>query len=211
MVKNLSLSPGVIVERVGDDLMVMVPGNTEVVKLSGASAAVLLDVQAGTPVSSADPGMSDLIGAGIVLTPGVSRRGLLKTGAIGAGAGVALLAMPGVAAAASLAELSGFAVFNQGDAPDAVVAEFGIAKKDDLFLVVIVDYDSGDVPAPASSATGTVTSDGFSGPRDAVFISDLGVWVARVSDAVDPFPPGGERFELRYQSFRITGRIDRPK
>jgi len=98
---SLSVMPGVIVERVGDDLLVIVPGNSEVVALSGLPAQVLLDVKVGQRVDSTDPALRDLIDLGIVSAPGFSRRGLLKAGAIGAAAGVAVLAMPGVAAAAS--------------------------------------------------------------------------------------------------------------
>ena len=97
----LSVPAGVIVERVGDDLMVVVPGNTDVVSLSGRPAEVLLDVQAGRRVDSSDPALRDLVDMGIVSAPGVSRRGLMKAGAIGAGAGIAVFAMPSVAGASS--------------------------------------------------------------------------------------------------------------
>jgi len=95
------LTPGVIVERVGDDLMVIVPGSTDVVQLSGPPADVLLDVQAGRKIDSTEPALRDLVDLGVVTAPGLSRRGLIKAGAIGAGAGIAVLAMPGVAAASS--------------------------------------------------------------------------------------------------------------
>ena len=97
----VSVKPGVIVERVGDDLMVIVPGNSDVVKLTGGVAEVLLDISAGKSVDLSDPAVVDLLELGIVSTPGVSRRGLIKAGAIGAGAGIAVLAMPSVAAASS--------------------------------------------------------------------------------------------------------------
>lgn len=98
---SISVTPGVIVERVGDDLMVIVPGNSDVVSLSGRHAEMLLDVKADRTVDSADPALHDLIDLGILSAPGLSRRGLIKVGAVGAGAGIAVLAMPGVAAAAS--------------------------------------------------------------------------------------------------------------
>jgi hypothetical protein len=97
----MSLTTGVVVERVGDDLMVVIPGNNDVVTLSGRPAAVLLDVKAGKKVDTADPALRDLVDCGILSAPGLSRRGLIKAGAIGAGAGIAVLAMPGVVAAAS--------------------------------------------------------------------------------------------------------------
>ena len=96
------LSPGVIVEHVGGELLVVVPGHTDVVKLTGGVAQVLEDIRSGSAVDLSDPAVADLLELGIVSTPGVSRRGLIKAGAIGAGAGVAVLAMPSVAAASSL-------------------------------------------------------------------------------------------------------------
>ena len=95
------LTAGVIVERVGDDLMVVVPGNSDVVSLSGRPAEMLLDVKAGRKVDSSDPVFRDLIDLGVISAPGLSRRGLIRAGAVGAGAGIAVLAMPGVAAASS--------------------------------------------------------------------------------------------------------------
>jgi hypothetical protein len=101
MMTKYSLTPGVIVERVGDDLMVIVPGNTDVVSLSGHPAEVVLDVQAGRKVNSLEPVLRNLADLGVITTPGVSRRGLIKAGAVGAGAGIAVLAMPSAAAASS--------------------------------------------------------------------------------------------------------------
>ena len=96
-----SLTAGVIVERVGDDLMVVVPGNSDVVSLSGRPAEMLLDVKTGRKVDSSDPALRDLVDLGVISAPGLSRRGLIRVGAVGAGAGIAVLAMPGVAAASS--------------------------------------------------------------------------------------------------------------
>ena len=95
------LSPGVIVEHVGGELLVVVRGHTDVVKLTGGVREMLEDIRAGKSVDVSDPVVVDLLELGIVSTPGVSRRGLIKAGAIGAGAGIAVLAMPGVAAASS--------------------------------------------------------------------------------------------------------------
>lgn len=102
-----SLTAGVIVERVGDDLMVVLPGNSDVVSLSGRPAEMLLDVKTGRKVDSSDPALRDLVDLGIVSAPGLSRRGLIKAGAIGAGAGIAVLSMPGVAAASSQTSAAG--------------------------------------------------------------------------------------------------------
>lgn len=92
---------GVVCESVGDELMVVVPGRTEVVTLTGETAEVFLDVQAGRTPHAAAQLTSELEALGLIEASGMSRRGLIKAGAIGAGAGIAVMAMPGVAAAAS--------------------------------------------------------------------------------------------------------------
>jgi hypothetical protein len=94
------LADGVVVEEVGDDLMVMVHGSTEILSLSGAAADAVRKTQAGESVTI-DAVSEDLIRAGVLETSAVSRRGFITAGAIGAGAGIAVLSMPGVAAASS--------------------------------------------------------------------------------------------------------------
>jgi hypothetical protein len=123
---KFSVSRGVVCERVGDELMIVVPGHAEVVKLTGEAADVFLDVQAGkTPHPSATL-ISELEALGIIETGGMSRRGLIKAGAIGAGAGIAVLAMPGVAAASSglVDPDSGLRVVEMG--------EFGLTSGDPI-------------------------------------------------------------------------------
>lgn len=99
---SLALNEGVVLERVGDEVLAVVPGDRNVLKVSGEAAKFLLDVEAGKPVDSAHPLVQEFSNLGIIQPPkSVSRRGLVKAGAIGAGAGIAMLAMPSVAAAAS--------------------------------------------------------------------------------------------------------------
>jgi hypothetical protein len=98
--KKVSLSPGVVVEEVGNGVMVMAPGSQDVVSLSGRAAEVVRSVQSGVSVVD-DSLVAELTVLGVLEVSGISRRGLIKAGAIGAGAGIAVLAMPGVAAAAS--------------------------------------------------------------------------------------------------------------
>jgi hypothetical protein len=101
MSRLVSLVPGVIVERVGGDLLVSVPDTTEVVHLNGKPAQVLLSIQAGLEIDQHDPSLATLVDLGIVQASGMSRRGLIKAGAIGVGAGLAVMSMPSVAAASS--------------------------------------------------------------------------------------------------------------
>jgi hypothetical protein len=104
------ISSGVISERVGNELLVIVPGRTDTVRLTGHAADLFLAIQAGSEVNASDPFVADLVDLGIVQASGMSRRGLIKAGAIGAGAGIAVLAMPSVAAASSdsVVDLEGY-------------------------------------------------------------------------------------------------------
>lgn len=100
-ISRITVPTGVVAEHVGNELMVFVPGKAEVVKLTGQAADVFLDIQAGRAVRAGDDIVSGLEALGVIEIPGVSRRGLIKAGAIGTGAGIAVLAMPSAAFAAS--------------------------------------------------------------------------------------------------------------
>jgi len=95
------VSSGVISERVADSLLVILPGRTDAVRLTGHPAELFLDIQAGNKIDVSDPAVADLIDLGILQASRMSRRGLIKAGAIGVGAGIAVMALPSVAAAAS--------------------------------------------------------------------------------------------------------------
>ena len=109
MAHLVTLSSGVVLEQLAGEVLVVVPGN-DIVRLSGAPADLVLDLQAGKHVDSSHPSVSDLAHLGVVTVSGLSRRSLLKAGAIGAGAGIVLLSMPSVAAASSInwIEIRGF-------------------------------------------------------------------------------------------------------
>lgn len=95
------LAPGVLIEQVGDDVLVVTHDSLTTLRLTGEAATVAYRVQAGQPIELNSPVVRDLAERGIITLPGMSRRGLIKAGAIGAGAGIAVMAMPGVAAASS--------------------------------------------------------------------------------------------------------------
>ena len=96
------VAPGVIVEDLGSDSAVFVPGVSEVLTLSGDAAEVIRRVRSGESVEGAEAVLSDLVARGVIQpVGGMSRRGVVRAGVIGAGAGVAALAMPSVAAASS--------------------------------------------------------------------------------------------------------------
>lgn len=102
MKTTITLTPGAVIEPVGDDVMVMMPGNTDILRISGAAADTLRTIVAGQLVDPSAPTVLELANQGIISPSGMSRRGLIRAGAIGAGAGIAVLAMPSVAAAASV-------------------------------------------------------------------------------------------------------------
>lgn len=155
------LSPGVIVEHVGEELLVVVPGQTDVVRLTGGVAKVLEDIRAGKPVDLSDAAVSDLLKLGIVSTPGLSRRGLIKAGAIGAGAGVAVLAMPSAVAAASLPVVT-----------IAVERRFGTANSESL-LRLSIRSDEYPAGVPLGTAGQLIfDSDGRSRPGTLVNNND---------------------------------------
>lgn len=101
MKTTITLAPGAVIEPVGDDVMVMMPGNTDILRISGPAADTLRTIVAGQPVDPATPTVRELANQGIIQTSGMSRRGLIRAGAIGAGAGIAVLAMPTAAMASS--------------------------------------------------------------------------------------------------------------
>jgi transcription elongation factor len=103
MKTTLTLAPGAVIEPVGEDVMVMMPGNTDILRISGPAADTLRTIVAGQPVDPSTSTVLELANQGIIFPSGMSRRGLIRAGAIGAGAGIAVLAMPTAAMAASSA------------------------------------------------------------------------------------------------------------
>ena len=98
---GLGLAKGVVVENMGSTVLVMVPGQHDVLTLTGPAADVVNAVVAGNSISEdLEPHTEHLIAAGVLTSP-LSRRNLLRAGAIGAGASIAVLSMPSVAAASS--------------------------------------------------------------------------------------------------------------
>jgi hypothetical protein len=105
MVRNpVELRAGVMVEELGDDLIVMVPGSTDAVVLSGEPANIIRSLRAGRTLPGSGP-YSELVDMGVLkFTSSVSRRSVLRVSAVGVGAGIALFSMPSVAVAASQQE-----------------------------------------------------------------------------------------------------------
>jgi hypothetical protein len=109
---NVRIARGVIVETVGAELLVVVPGTLEALRLTGEAAATLSKIRTGMWVDPTKPEVAELMSRGIVEMPGISRRGLVKAGAIGAGAGIAVMAMPAATFASSGIEYLNGLYFN---------------------------------------------------------------------------------------------------
>jgi hypothetical protein len=99
---TFTITPGVVIEHIGHEAIVMLPGSPSVVRVSGEQAHTLRAIEAGHTSGLSTQAVQSLIQAGILVTPtGMSRRSLVTAGVIGAGAGIAVMAMPAVAAASS--------------------------------------------------------------------------------------------------------------
>jgi hypothetical protein len=164
VVSGLALVSGVVVEDLGDHLMVMVPGSTEVLTLSGDAATAVRRVLSGSPVV-ADAVVSDLVRLGVLENSGLSRRGLVKAGAIGAGAGIAVLAMPTAAMAASRSE--GGSEEAGPEAEDNLVFAVNGADNQKLLIRIINPANP-----PETGIKATVSSDNPTVEYDLLFEDD---------------------------------------
>jgi hypothetical protein len=100
------LSENLLIEKVGEETLVMHADSLESLRLTGEAAKIVEELQqngrSSLPQSDA---AAELLSAGILKTEqpsGLTRRSLLKSGAIGVGAGVATLALPTAAYASSV-------------------------------------------------------------------------------------------------------------
>ncbi len=95
------IAQGVLIEKVGEELVVVIPGRNEALRITGQEALALSEIKSGNTLPVDNQAVMKLAELGVIDVPGLSRRGLIKAGAFGAGAGIAVLAMPGVAVASS--------------------------------------------------------------------------------------------------------------
>jgi hypothetical protein len=161
---RITVPTGVVAQRVGQELVVLIPGRAEVVKLTGEAAEVFLDIQAGRTVQASDDIVSGLEAQGVIEIPGLSRRGLIKAGAIGAGAGIAVMAMPSVAAAASPSSTFegeaywGWLSFGNNGNYDTGTLRFRVDAGSEIFTAQPTGLTiSGAIPVP-TKLLGTVSS-----------------------------------------------------
>jgi len=100
---SFSLNHDLHVETVDTAHLVLVPGRDEVLRLTGLEAEAFALARSGTDTvpDRLAPAMAGLVEAGIVTTDRWSRRTVLRLGGAAAAAGIATIALPGVAAAGS--------------------------------------------------------------------------------------------------------------
>jgi len=99
MMTNFTVTPGLVLERVGEDVLVMTPGRADVIRLTAEQQHVLQQIIAGKKVGVS--GVTEqLVDLGLVTAKsGITRRGVLSAGAVGAG--FAVLSLPTAALASS--------------------------------------------------------------------------------------------------------------
>lgn len=97
---RVTLAPGVVLEELGREVMVLVPGSSKALTLSGDAAEIVRSVEFGESVQS-NRVVQELLNLGVLEDSGVSRRTLVRASAIGAGAAIAVMVMPAVSYADS--------------------------------------------------------------------------------------------------------------
>lgn len=162
--RDVNLAAGLVVETVGEDLLVLVPRSAEAIRLTGSAAEIVSALQAGGSVSDATPGVDELKALGIVTVgSGLSRRVLLRGGAIGLGSVAAVLAMPTAAAASSVGGSGGGGtVINKTlvrgtVSADDDVTEFSVDGVTGSGSVTVLAVVVGDGSGPQPTATGVAS------------------------------------------------------
>lgn len=170
--QDVTLADGVLIEQLGAECVVFVPGSTDVLTLTGEMATAVVRLRAGEPVSASDAGVAELVDLGVVSAPTrLTRRRVLTAGAVGVGAGVAALAMPSVAGASSpsagspggrLVRGGGWTKAEQTNNPEiqARLNNPPALTPTDISLVRVFDPPYPVNPAPSPTLQGSVTVGG---------------------------------------------------
>ena len=192
--RGYSLAPEIVVEKIGDDVIVMDSSSAEVRHVTGEAAAVVWSIANNIPLAKASNAVvRQLIDAGIVTSSSaVHRRTVLGMGAVGLGAAVTALSLPAVAAASSVITLSGiWAVYSSGrflavfdnppaTGPGPLSVPGGTATYEGTRSRSGVDYmyweQNSATPQPNAPTVGTFTWEGLS--YQVNFAYDLGTIAA---------------------------------
>ena len=192
MKNSVTIVDGIVMERIGNEALVNVPGSSTALRVSAEALLVIDQVNAGCTVDLGDPVVAQLITAGVLRTHTLlTRRGVVRAGAIGVGAGVVSLAMPSVAMASSGAggdEVSIDLVVDGGESPPAT-APYLVTVKAQMPEGFV---NPGGTPVAVSARVGS----------DDVAISDItyrslvGAETTWTVDTVEPWTTSPTDFEL---------------
>lgn len=98
---TVRLSPGITIENVGNAVIAFNTEAKEVLAITGEAGSLLRTVsRPGLHTIEVSAGLKELLSLGLVEQT-MTRRGVIRAGALGTGAGIAFLAMPSAAIASS--------------------------------------------------------------------------------------------------------------
>lgn len=122
---SYSVSPDIVAEFLGDQVVALAPQQRRVVHLDGEAAKVFSALYSGRePAAGSDSILESLADDGLIVSTHpreVSRRAVIASSAVGVGSVAAALALPTVAAASSAISVTGQWYISLG--PDAVLIE----------------------------------------------------------------------------------------
>lgn len=95
--------PGLHVETLDDEILILIPDRTDVLELRGDAARAFVLADRGCDVVPDDltVAMAGLVQAGVVTARGWSRRKVIQLGGVAAAAAISVIALPSIAAADS--------------------------------------------------------------------------------------------------------------
>jgi len=79
------LHRGFSTKKIAEELVVVIPGSNEALRITGQEGHALTEVQSGHVVNADSTPVRQLAELGVIDMPGLSSRGLIKPGVIGAG------------------------------------------------------------------------------------------------------------------------------
>ena len=227
-VSGFLIAPGVTIEEVGDEYLVLLRDTGMSLHVDSESSQALRKILEGcAPGEYNLPVLRTLVERGVLVEEGpqVSRRGVIRGGAIGAVSGLAVLSLPSVAAASSTSDILG-AILGIGteddtQAPDNLFDLFpyltdNSSRDEYYFILFTVDPT---LPALAEGLQGVLKVPSLGGSTfDArcttISLPDFGInlWAAYVPGG-EPGSPvrgdGSEPFEMTFTDangarFRVT-------
>lgn len=192
-----SLLSGTVVEKCGEDFLILLPDSKEVRSVTGASAEIVRKLSDyGSHVLPASEALDGLVEAGIVSVEGVSRRGVFRLGAVGLAAGATTLLLPTAAAATSGCPVisavpdngyGGAAVWFRFRANSGTIDNRTQFRWEAAFLPVGTYYYTFTVPS-SGGVEGFVLEDSFEVSQDGEFFL-VNFFVAGLWDGYEPSDP----------------------